>query len=217
MLMKSLNIESFDLMSHDMGNSVACEFLHRRETGESLPELRSLLMLNGGVYMDLHRPLLTQRLLRTPWLGPLTARLSTYRVFRQQYPAVYANPDQFNESHYRAQWSLIQHGGGNRTLSGVAGYMRERVRFGDRWTGPLERFGLPFTMIWGKEDPIAVESIALRLAERNSLAKLVMLPGIGHYPQLEDPATVSIEIIGHLRNASSGSSQEHRQHMPVPG
>lgn len=197
-LMQKLGIDSFDLLSHDMGNSVACELLYRRETGHALPLLNSLVLLNGGVYMDLHHPLLTQRLLRTPLLGPITARLSSYRVFRNQYPRVYADPDHFDESHYRAQWALMQHGGGSRTLSGVAGYMRERVKYGERWTGPLERYEGPFTVIWGKEDPIAVEAIALRLCKQNKHARLVKLTGIGHYPQLEAPRAVAAEILRHL-------------------
>ncbi|MGI9265567.1 MAG: alpha/beta fold hydrolase [Gammaproteobacteria bacterium] len=198
-LMKKLGIESFDLLSHDMGNSVACELLYRRECGEDLPELRSLVMLNGGVYMDLHHPLPTQRLLRTPLIGAITGRLTSYRLFRHQYPKVYANPEQFDESHYRAQWALMQHGRGRKTLAGIACYMRERVRFGERWTGPAERLSLPFTLIWGPEDPIAVEAIALRLCERNPNAKLVRLPGIGHYPQLEAPGAVAAEISKHLQ------------------
>ena len=197
-LMRELDIDSFDLLAHDMGNSVACELLHRRETGADLPGLRSLVMLNGGIYMDLHRPLLTQRLLRTPLLGPLTARLSTYGVFRMQYPRVYADPGQFDEAHYRAQWALMQCGGGNRSLASVAGYMRERVKYGERWTGPLERFERPFTLIWGQQDPIAVEGIARRLCQRNAQARLELLAEIGHYPQLEAPNRVSAEIIRHL-------------------
>lgn len=197
-LMRQLGIRSFDLVSHDMGDSVACELLYRREHGVFPLELKSLVVLNGGVYMDLHRPLLTQRMLRTPLIGALTARLSGYRVFRSQYPRLYADPGQFDEAHYRAQWALILHNGGRATLAAVAGYMRERFRFGERWTGPLERFDLPLSIVWGTEDPVAVMSIAERLAERNEKAALVPLAGVGHYPQLEAPERVSAEIFRHL-------------------
>lgn len=197
-LMAEYGIDSFDLLSHDMGDSVACELLYRRAQGNLAPALRSLILLNGGIYMDLHRPLPTQRLLRTPLLGALTARLSSYRLFRKQYPAVYADPRQFDEDHYRAQWYLLLRGGGRRTLARVAGYMRERKKYGERWTGPLECLELPFTILWGTQDPIAVLSIAERLAERNSAARFVPLEGIGHYPQLEAPEWLSQEIVRHL-------------------
>ena len=194
-LLRALGIVEFDLVAHDMGNSVACELLHRLEGGETVLRPRTLTLLNGGIYMDLHQPVLTQRLLRTPLLGELTARLSTWWVFRQQYPRVYANPFQFDEAHYRHQWNLLLHNHGRRTLAKVAGYMHERVRRGERWTGPLHRTSLPLALIWGRRDPVAVHAIAERLCRHNPAAALSTLDGIGHYPQLEDPTAVAKHLL----------------------
>ena len=190
-LLRHLQIDSFDLIAHDMGNSVACELLRRRELGGYPFELQSLTLLNGGIYMDLHRALLTQRMLRTPLLGAATARLSSWRLFRLQYPTAYADPSQFDEEHYRSQWSLMLHNDGRRVLHKIAGYMRERVRMAEQWTGPLERLELPLRVIWGDRDPIAVLAIAERLCERNPRARLLTLEGVGHYPQLEAPSRVA--------------------------
>lgn len=190
-LLGHLGIRSFDLLTHDMGNSVACELLRRREQGAYPFELRSLCLLNGGIYMDLHRALLTQKLLRTPGVGAIAGRLSSWRLFRMQYPNVYADPAQFDEEHYRSQWSLMMNNGGRRVLHRIAGYMRERKRMGDRWTGPLERLDQPFRVIWGDRDPIALPAIAQRLCRRNPQARLQTLEGVGHYPQLEAPERVA--------------------------
>ena len=190
-LLKFLHIDSFDLLAHDMGNSVACELLYRREQGDYPFELKSLTLLNGGIYMDMHQPLLTQRLLRTPLLGALTARLSSWQVFRRQYPRVYARPGQFDEAHYRSQWSLMLNNEGRRVLHKIAGYMTERQRMGERWTGPLHRLELPLKVIWGKKDPIAVYAIAQKLCKSNPAAQLFSLEDIGHYPQLESPKLVA--------------------------
>ena len=141
-----------------------------------------------------HRALLTQKLLRTPILGALTGRLSSWRVFRAQYPRVYADPDAFDAAHYRAQWALLIHNGGRRTLHKVAGYMRERRCMGEQWTGPLHRLDLPLRVIWGRQDPIAVYAIAQRLSALNPAAELVTLEDIGHYPQLEAPAAVALNL-----------------------
>ena len=156
-LMAGLDVRSFDLMAHDMGNSVGCELLRRRESGGFPFQLRSLSLLNGGIYMDMHRPLLTQRLLRTPVIGAITGRLMSWRVFRLQYPRVYANPEQFDEAHYQCQWALLLNNGGRNTLHRIAGYMKERTRMGEQWTGPLHRLDVPLRIIWGDQDPIAVE------------------------------------------------------------
>jgi len=190
-LLKFLQIREFDLLTHDMGNSVACELLYRREQGDYPFELKSLALLNGGIYMDMHQPLLTQRLLRTPLLGALTARLSSWQVFRWQYPRVYARPGQFDETHYRSQWALMLNNEGRRTLHKIAVYMKERQRMGERWTGPLHRLDVPLKVIWGKRDPIAVYSIAQKLCKSSPGAQLFILDDIGHYPQLEAPETVA--------------------------
>lgn len=190
-LLKFLQIREFDLLAHDMGNSVACELLYRREQGDYPFELKSLTLLNGGIYMDLHQPLLTQRLLRTPLLGALTARLTNWQVFKRQYPRVYAQPGQFDENHYRSQWALMLNNEGRRTLHKIAGYMKERRRMGKRWTGPLHRLDVPLKVIWGKRDPIAVYSIAQKLCKSNPRAQLFTLDDSGHYPQLEAPARVA--------------------------
>ncbi len=185
-----LGISEFDLLAHDMGNSVACELLRRREQGGYRFSLESLTLLNGGIYMEMHRPLFTQRLLRTPVVGAIAARLTSWRMFQLQYPRVYADPSQFDEFHYRSQWSLLLNNGGRRTLHKIAGYMRERTRMGEQWTGPLHRLELPLKVIWGKEDPIAVYGIAEKLCEMNQSAGLETLEGVGHYPQLEAPERV---------------------------
>jgi len=194
-LLNFLQISEFDLLAHDMGNSVACELLRRREAGDYPFELKSLTLLNGGIYMDLHQPLLTQRLLRTPVIGALTARLTSWRIFRLQYPRVYADPQQFDEAHYQSQWSLLLNNHGRRTLHKIAGYMRERTRMGEQWTGPLHRLELPFKVIWGKQDPIAVYDIALELCRQNRAIRLTTLDSIGHYPQLEAPEKVAEEFL----------------------
>jgi len=194
-LLRHLQIRSFGLLAHDMGDSVACEMLRRREQGGYPFEITSLDLLNGGIYMELHRALLTQKLLRTPLVGAIAGRITSWRLFRRQYPNVYADPAQFDEAHYRSQWSLILNNGGRRVLHRVAGYMRERKRMGVQWTGPLERCDLPFRVIWGDRDPIAVYAIAQRLCARNRHAELHTLEGLGHYPQLEAPQRVA-EALG---------------------
>lgn len=184
-LLDLLGINEFDLLAHDMGASVACELLYRLQESQTSLHLRSLTLLNAGLYMDMHQPLLTQRLLRIPLVGELFARLSSYRVFRYQYPRVYAQPETFDEDHYRQQWSLIMNNNGRQTLAKIAGYMKERKRRGDRWLRPLHHASLPLKLIWGRLDPIAVFAIAEQLQANNPRASLVTLDDVGHYPQLE--------------------------------
>ncbi len=194
-LLQLLGISEFDLLAHDMGASVACELLYRLQESQTALHLRSLTLLNAGIYMDMHQPLLTQRLLRTPVLGEVVARLSSYRVFRHQYPQVYALPGSFDEQHYRQQWSLMLNNNGRQTLAKIAVYMRERRRYGRRWLQPLHHARLPLKLIWGRLDPIAVYAIAKKLCEHNSHIHLETLDNVGHYPQLEAADRIAVGIL----------------------
>jgi pimeloyl-ACP methyl ester carboxylesterase len=194
-LLKMLGISEFDLLAHDMGASVACELFHRLENSETALGLRSLTILNAGIYMDMHHPLPTQRLLRTPVIGELVARLSSYAVFRHQYSKVYARPYEFDEQHYRQQWSLVQNNDGRKVLAKIAGYMKERQRMGDKWLGPLHRARLPLQLVWGRQDPIAVHAIAEKICSQNPSISLLTLDDAAHYPQLETAEKVANALL----------------------
>ena len=71
---------------------------------------------------------------------------------------------------------------------------------GEQWTGPLHRLELPFRVIWGKQDPIAVYDIALKLCSQNPSAILTTLDNIGHYPQLEAPERVAAVLARRLHS-----------------
>lgn len=197
-LLQARSLERFDLLAHDMGASLACELLYRQSRGQTPYRIERLALLNAGLYMDLHQPLITQRLLRTPLLGRLTARLSSYRVFRHQFGKVYADGNAFDELHYRSHWQLMLYGGGRRVLHKTAGYMRERLRYHQRWLGSLEQSSIPLAVLWGMRDPIAVPAIADRLEQRCGSLKIQRLPDVGHYPQLEAPGTVAAFVDRYL-------------------
>lgn len=60
------------VLAHDYGVSVAQELLAQHEDGRGAVRLKSIAFLNGGLFPETHRPLLMQKLLKSP-LGPLLA------------------------------------------------------------------------------------------------------------------------------------------------
>jgi pimeloyl-ACP methyl ester carboxylesterase len=93
----------------------------------------------------------------------------------------------------RAQWQLLARNGGNRVLPRLIRYIEERRVHEARWTGAIERHPSPLHIVWGAQDPIAVVTMAERLAARRADADLTIL-GVGHYPMIEEPAGVAAAI-----------------------
>ena len=61
---------------------------------------------------------------------------------------------------------------------------------------PLDPLPCPITLAWSGEDallPVAVNGAAAR--QRLPNARFVVLPGLGHVPMVDDPATVARTIL----------------------
>lgn len=64
----------------------------------------------------------------------------------------------------------------------------------------------PLYVIWGERDTITPLDQAKRLVSLVPHAELAVLPGVGHIPQIEDPAGLNKMLIAALAKASSASS-----------
>jgi len=68
--------------------------------------------------------------------------------------------------------------------------MEERGRHGERWVKALLQTRVPIRLVNGPEDPVSGASIVKRFREFVPNPDVVVLDGIGHFPQLEDPVGV---------------------------
>ncbi len=175
------------LVAHDYGTSVATELLARRERVGLPIALRSLVLSNGSVHLDLARPRAIQKLLKHPDLGPLIARLSSAAIFKHNMRAILANPATLSDKDLDTMWTLLTRDGGRQALPVITRYLDERVRFAHRWIGALTRWERPALVLWGTVDPVARMAVADALADEIPGARLHRLDGVGHYPMLEAP------------------------------
>jgi len=184
---RELGVTQAHVIAHDYGTSVATELVARRDR-QLLPfELRSLTLGNGSVHLDLARLSWPQKVMRSPTLGPLFARVASERLFMNSLRKTFARRDALDDQALHEHWAALSHADGRLALPRISRYLDERVRFADRWIGALTRFDRPAHVLWGKRDPIAVTAIAERLAEEIPGARLTWLDHVGHYPMLEDP------------------------------
>ena len=78
--------------------------------------------------------------------------------------------------------------------------IRTRIEYAKRLRAELEdpfdagAIRVPVSVIWGEADRLCMPAAAEDLAERIPHAKVTMLPGVGHTPQIEAPDVVVGEI-----------------------
>jgi pimeloyl-ACP methyl ester carboxylesterase len=174
------------LVAHDMGTSVATELMARDLEGRLEMRVAGALLFNGSIVLERARPTLAQKALRSR-AGPLVARLSNERVFRQQFGSVFSAAHPLGDDEAEDQWSLICHNGGRTLGHRLVAYMDERIEHAGRWHGAIRDWPGPLSLAWGLQDPVATVDVLAALRELRPQVPVGELAEIGHYPQLEDP------------------------------
>jgi len=184
------------VLAHDMGTSVANELMARDLEGKLEMELAGILLFNGSMVLEAASPILGQRILRSR-LGPLFARLSSERVFRQQFGSVFSAAHPLGDEEAADQWSLICHNGGRTLGHRLISYMDQREEHAGRWHGAIRDWQGDLRLTWGLLDRVATTDVLAALRELRPSVPVTELPELAHYPQLEDPP----QIVRALRGA----------------
>jgi pimeloyl-ACP methyl ester carboxylesterase len=192
-LLQTLAVKRAHVLSHDYGVSVALELLARYEerlqAGREGLQLRSLCLLNGGLFPEAHRPRLIQKLLAGP-LGPLLSRIINERTFRKSFSAIFGPRTQPSAQELRDFWELVSSDHGTWISHRLLRYLAERTQRRERWVGALVNTQVPRRIVNGPLDPVSGAHMVARYRELVPQPDTVSLPGIGHYPQVEDPQGV---------------------------
>ncbi|NUP13137.1 MAG: alpha/beta hydrolase [Polyangiaceae bacterium] len=193
------DVGRYRLVAHDYGVTVAQELLARqRDRGASAIDRVGLL--NGALFPETHRAALTQRLLASP-LGPIVARLSSYRTFTATMRRIWGSHPVSDEE-LRAMWQLVIEGGGRAVLPALIGYMEERRRERQRWVGAIVHTKVPVRLVNGLDDPISGAHMVARYRELVASPDIAELRGVGHYPQVEAPDQVMRALLPFLERTS---------------
>jgi pimeloyl-ACP methyl ester carboxylesterase len=193
-LWRRLGIEETGVVGHDYGATVAQELLARAEEGTLDAGLSGVVLLNAGLYVELARPLLIQRLLAAPLAGRLLAHLVTERAFSRSLSSVFSSEHQPTAAELHEHWQLVRRRGGVAVTPKLLRYMRERRANLARWEGALEQTNVPLRLVWGMADPRSGAHIADHARQRIPSLGVVALDDVGHYPQLEAPEHVATAI-----------------------
>ena len=189
------NVREYAILAHDYGDTVAQELLARHNESSAKQHLTRVVLLNGGLFPETHRPVLIQKLLASS-IGPLIARLATYRQFAANMRKICAQPPATSE--LEEMWQLMIFNDGLSVMPSLIGYMAERREHRDRWVGALQQSKVPIRLINGLRDPISGAHMVARYRELIPQPDIVALPDVGHYPQVEAPDAVVEALLGFL-------------------
>jgi pimeloyl-ACP methyl ester carboxylesterase len=197
-LLVRLNITHYHLLAHDYGDTVAQELIARAHDGSARAALQSAVLLNGGLFPETHRPRITQRLLASP-LGKWVAKQMTREKFGEAMTAIFGSGTPPSRQELDAMWHYLTANEGLAVMPELIRYMAERKRYRTRWVGALTHAGrnrIPVRLICGADDPVSGRHMAARYRELVPDADIVLLNGIGHYPQVEATESVLSAFMG---------------------
>ncbi|XP_026721569.1 mesoderm-specific transcript homolog protein isoform X1 [Athene cunicularia] len=110
-----LHHQRINLLSHDYGDTVAQELLHRYEhnkTGSIL--INSLCLSNGGIFPETHYPRFIQKILKDGGLlSPVITRLMNFFFFSRGLGAVFGPYTQPSQAEYWDMWTVVRTNDGN--------------------------------------------------------------------------------------------------------
>jgi len=190
-LVRHLRLESFHVLAHDYGDTVAQELLARHNAGAGLGHCLSCLFLNGGLFPETHKALLVQRLLLGRF-GFLMRHALNRASMRRSFDRVFGPDTRASDEEMEAFWQLFARDGGRRNLHRLIHYMTDRRNNRERWLSALQQAQCPIGLVNGSVDPVSGEHMVKRFEELVGKQHYIQrLPRIGHYPQIEAPEEVS--------------------------
>ncbi|UJJ30610.1 alpha/beta fold hydrolase [Halopseudomonas maritima] len=186
-LMTHLQVAEYHVLAHDYGDSVAQELLARHQQGKAF--LRSMCFLNGGLFPETHHPVLLQKLLMSP-IGSLIGRRYSRERMARTFGNIFGPQTQPDERELDAFWRMIEFNQGQRIMHLLIRYMADRRVHRDRWVAAMQQTRLPMRVIDGAVDPVSGAHMVERYRQLIPNPDTVLLPHIGHYPQVEAPDQV---------------------------
>lgn len=78
-------------------------------------------------------------------------------------------------------------------------FAREHGTFASERPDGYRKLAMPLTLVWGALDTITPPVQARAIAELAPGARVILLPGVGHIPQIEDPSLFNLHVIEMLK------------------
>lgn len=178
-LLTQLKLERVILVGNSLGGQIAWQFAARA------PErVQALVLVDAAGYPFAPQDVpLAWRLSQWPLVGALSEHLLPRKLVEYSVRQVYGQPSRVSGALVDRYFELTLRAG-NRTA------LRQRLA---QWRGgeqaeAIKTLRQPTLILWGEQDRLLPPSDGRAFARDIPGSRLVMLPGLGHVPQEEDPA-----------------------------
>ena len=184
-LMQALKIERALIVGNSLGGEVAWR------TAAMAPE-----RVAGLVLVDAVGPRFTPQavpvafqLARVPLLNKLGEVVLSRALVAEGLRSVYGDSTRVSEALIDRHFQLALREGNRRALG-----LRVRQMVNGEHEERLNTLKQPTLLIWGERDRLVPPSVGEDFARRIAGSQLVVLPGLGHVPQEEDPARSLVPV-----------------------
>lgn len=190
-VLAQLRIDQVDILAHDLGVSVAQELLAQADANRFA--IRSIAFMNGGLFTDVYRPRLIQRLLsQTPsWFGSFLSQRIGRASIERSVQAVFGEHTKPSQELLDDYWEILNHQDGKSIIYLLGQLVFEKEQHQQRWIGAMQTTRVPLAYICGPADPNSGRHMAQRYQELLPDSPVFLLDDtIGHWPQIEAPDQV---------------------------
>lgn len=191
-LLKHLGVSNCHILAHDYGDTVAQELLaafqDRKSKGDASLNYHSLCLLNGGLFPEMHRPVLTQKLLMSPF-GILFNKGLNRASLRKNFDKIFGH-QKATDKEIDEFYAIMNHKNGRSNMHRLIKYIRDRRQHRDRWVSALQQSAIPIRVIDGPLDPISGAHMVEYYNQLIPNPDTVTIDGAGHYPHTEAPEEV---------------------------
>ncbi|MBF7072336.1 alpha/beta hydrolase [Glaciecola sp. MH2013] len=193
-LLNHLNIKDCLIVAHDYGDSVAQSLLTRFENHQTSFSIQGICYLNGGLFAESHRPLFTQKLLKSK-LGPFISKFMSKATLSRSFNKIFGPKTPPSRAEVDVIWALLEHNNGTAALPYLLSYIDERHVFRNDWVEAMKNTQVPQLFINGIYDPISGQHMLDKFKTLLPAAKAIGID-VGHYPQLEAPDQLNQLLTG---------------------
>ncbi|RQO63479.1 alpha/beta hydrolase [Paucibacter sp. KBW04] len=188
-LLKHLGLQQVVLGGNSLGGELAWEYAAAHPSS-----VKALILVDAAGYALAPESMpMGFRLARLPVLAHIADYVLPRFLVERSLQSVYGEPSRVSAELVDRYFELTLRSGNRPAL---------RERFAQMQPGAhadkLRQLRLPTLILWGEKDRLIPPSFAQNFARDIVGSRLVMLPGLGHVPQEEDPAASLAPVLDFL-------------------